>query len=755
MRLEILRRLRGTVPMYEPFLPEPPMPPGVTRPVLALALLLGPALAGCAPPPAQSDRGPSTAAVHAQGVEILWDTWGVPHVFAGDAPGAAYGFGWAQMHSHGNAILRLYGLARGRGAEYWDERYLGSDRLVRTLGIPSFGAAALAAQTPEHRRLLEAFAAGVNAYAAAHPEALDAAVRSVLPVEPADVLAHVQRLLFTFAALTGNRPALTGMDGLPTGAVPGSNSWAIGPSRSASGHAMLLQNPHLPWGEPFMRFYEAHLVAPGLDVYGATLLGVPAFAVAFNESLGWSHTVNTVDVLDTYRLVLADGGYRFDGAVRAFETERQVLRVRDAAGTLREDTLLVRRSVHGPVLMAGDTAATAVRTPVLERLGAFGQWWDMGAARTLGEFEDALRRLQLPMFTVTYADRDGRIFYLFNGQIPRRPGGDFERWQTAVRGDTSGTLWSGIHSYESLPRVVDPGSGFVQNANSPPWFATLPSPLDAAAFPEYFAPDYLLHREKQSLELLLAAQRITLEDLVEMRHSTGVLLAERILDELVAAARSAGTPGAGDAAAVLERWDRRTEPGSRGAVLFTMWALQQCRGGVLNQCGFTRAWSRGDPLSREARLGDPAGAVAALERAAAQTRERWGALDVPWGQVMRISAEHPGRGGFGDPLGVFQVLTYAAGAEGFRPVHGDAWVAALEFTPGGPRGRVLLAYGNSSQPGSPHEGDQLGLLARGEMRPLWFSRPSIEANLRERSVLVPARRRAGGPAAGTRPTPAD
>jgi acyl-homoserine-lactone acylase len=696
---------------------------------------VGLGLASCAPLPLP---GPPDGGIEPDPVvvEILWDTWGVPHVYAADAEGAAYGFGWAQAHSHGDAILRLYGLARGRGAEYWGEEHLTSDRLVRTLGIPAAAREAYAAQSPGFQRVLDAFAAGVNAYASQHPEALEPAVRVVLPVEPADLLAHGQRLLFTFAALTGNRPMLVGMDGIPTGAVPGSNTWAVGPGRTASGNAMLLQNPHLPWGEPLMRFYEAHLATPELNLYGSTLIGLPVLVIAFNEYLGWSHTVNTVDVLDTYRLVLTGSGYRFDGAVRDFEVEREVLRVRDAAGALREEALTVRRSVHGPVLMAaGDTAAVAVRTPVLESFGALEQWWEMAHARDLESFESALRRMEMGLFTVTYADRDGRIFYLFNGRIPHRQGGDFERWQTAVRGDTSGTLWHGIHPYESLPRVVDPASGFVQNANSPPWFATMPAPLDPGRFPGYFAPDYLLMREKQSLELMLGAERITFDQLVELRHSTRVLLADRVLDELLLAARAEGTPLMVEAAAVLDAWDRRTEPDSRGAVLFLMWALEQCRGPVTNQCGFATPWSRADPLSREVRLADRAAALAVLQRAAARTRERMGALDVPWGQVMRVTDELAGRGGHGDPLGVFQVLTYAPGSAGYRPVHGDSWVAALEFTPGGPRGRVLMAYGNASQPGSPHDGDQLELLARGQMRPLWFTRAAVKEHVRERTLL--------------------
>ncbi|HEV2149215.1 MAG TPA: acylase, partial [Longimicrobiaceae bacterium] len=533
------------------------------RPFPALRLL-GAALlvlsAGCAAPPAAPSPGAS---------EILWDRWGVPHVFAASDEELGHGFGWAQAHSHGDKVLMLYGLARGRGAEYWGERYLASDRLMRTMGIPEQGERDLAAQPPELRRYLQAFADGVNAYARAHPERITDSLEVVLPVTPEDLLRHQHRAMFAFVSITGNQPPPVGLDGFPPERRPGSNGWAIAPSRSASGNALLLQNPHLSWSDDLQLFYEAHLVSPGTSVYGAALIGLPAITIGFNDHLGWTHTVNTIDALDAYALRLAPGGYRFDGGVRPFETSRQALRVKGADGSVREEELVVRRSVHGPVIRMDDTSAVALRTTSLEAGGLAGQMLEMGRARSLAEFEAALRRMQLPMFNVIYADREGHILYLFGGRIPRRPSGDFASWQTAVRGDTSATLWTGVLGYDELPRIVDPASGFVQNSNSPPWFATLPSPLDPARFPAYVAPRSLLFREQRALQMLAADSSITFAELLEMRHSNRMLLADRVLDELVPAARASGVPAAVRAAEVLAAWDRTADAESRGAVLFS------------------------------------------------------------------------------------------------------------------------------------------------------------------------------------------
>ncbi|HEU4882336.1 MAG TPA: acylase [Longimicrobium sp.] len=689
---------------------------------LALPLVLG----ACTRTSSEPPRSPAPAQS-----EILWDTWGVPHVYGRTAEDVGYGYGWAQAQLHGDAILRLYGLARGRGAEYWGERYATSDRIMRTMGIPAAGREGYDAQDDDFRRYLDAFAAGVNAYAAAHPDAIADSMEVVLPVTGADLVAHGHRVMFTFLAITGGDPPVVGMDGMPPGAAPGSNAWAIAPRRSASGNALLLANPHLPWNEPLMRFTEAHLVGPGLDVSGVTLIGLPVVAIGFNDRLGWSHTVNTIDALDAFTLRLAEGGYRMDGAVRPFETRVDTLRIRQPDGTMRVEEMTIRSSVHGPVVSANDSTATAVAVEGLDQHGGLREWWEMGRARSLGEFEDALRRLQIPMFNVVYADRAGHVLYVFNGRVPVRGQTAFVQAQGPVRGDTSATLWRGVHGYDDLPRIVDPTSGFVQNSNSPPWFATRPTPLDTARYPSYLAPRWVGLREQRALQMLAADSSITFDELLAMRYSNHMLLADRVLDELIPAARATGRPLAMEAADVLERWDRSADAESRGTMLFMQWAYRTFESIPATGRGWATPWSAGNPVGTPDGLADPAAAVASLEQVAEVMKARMGGLDVPWGQLNHIGGL-PGNGAPGDPLGVFHVIV--SGADG-EAVFGDTYVAAVEFAPGGPRAQAVLSYGNATQPGSPHANDQLRLIAEKRMRPSWRARADVEANLESRTPI--------------------
>jgi len=676
--------------------------------------------------------GISSKATLPTSTEILWDTYGIPHIYGKDTQSTFQAFGWAQMQSHGNLLLRLYGQARGRAAQYWGEEYLESDRWVQLMGIPERASSWYEAQSPAFRTNLDAFAAGINAYAKAHPDLIDDELEVMLPVEPVDILAHGQRVLhFTFVV---NPESINdNVEKIGDKSNPkGSNGWAIAPSRSASGKAMLLANPHLPWSDLFL-WYEAQLTAPGIDAYGATLVGIPVLAIAFNDNLGWTHTVNTHDGWDTYELQLVDGGYRFDSKVRTFQNEEKTLQVKQDNGTLRSEKLVVQHSMHGPVVAQKEGKALALRVVGLDQPGALEQWWDMARAKNLTQFEAALKRLQLPMFTVMYADRDGHIMHLFNGQVPIRAQGNFEDWEGIIPGNTSKTLWTKTHPYRDLPRIVDPPSGWLQNANDPPWTTTFPRALNPDQYPPYMAPRGPMDfRAQRSARMLDEDKRISFEEMVKYKHSTRMELADRILDDLIPAARKYGDESARRAADVLEAWDRQADADSRGAVLFAQWVE-----GMDFPAAFATPWKEESPRTTPDGLADPQTAVKVLAIAAAKVEAAYGALDVAWGDVFRLKAggkDLPANGGPGN-LGIFRVLNFAPTPDGhFQSVDGDSYIAAIEFS-NPVRAMTLTSYGNATQPSSPPIGEQLQLFARKELHPVWRSRQEIIAHLEQRQVF--------------------
>jgi len=676
--------------------------------------------------------GSHTWAQPPNSTEILWDTYGIPHIYGKDNASAFQAFGWAQMQSHGNLLLRLYGQARGRAAEYWGEKYLESDRWVLTMGVPERARSWYTSQSPTFHSYLDAFAAGINAYATEHSEQLDDAVKVVLPVKGEDVLAHLHRVIhFTFVV---NPKEVAGI--AKSESTPGSNGWAIAPSHSQNGNAMLLANPHLPWSDLFL-WYEAQITTPDINAYGATLVGIPVLAIAFNDNLGWTHTVNTYDGWDAYKLKLVENGYSFDSKVLPFQTTTVSLKVKQSDGTLSEQPLVVKRSVHGPVVTEKDGLAIALRVAGIERPGILEQWWDMARSQNLTSFQSVIKRLQLPMFTVMYADRDGHIMHLFNGDVPVRSQGDFKYWQGIISGDTSQTLWTKIHPYQDLPRVIDPKSGWLQNTNDPPWTTTFPTAINPDNYPTYMAPRGLIFpkdfRTERSIRMLREHHKISFAQMVEDKHSTRMELADHLLDHLISASRKHGGELAQRAADVLVKWDRQANADSRGAVLFAFWAKQM----HLNDQAFSFPWSQNSPVTTPTGLSDPKLAVATLEAVADKVSKAYGKLDIAWGDVFRLKVNNqdlPANGGPGG-LGIFRALDFAPTSKGrFQAVSGDSFVATIEFSQP-VRAMALLSYGNATQPNSPHLGDQLQMFTRKQLRPVWRQRSDILAHLEERKVF--------------------
>lgn len=669
--------------------------------------------------------------------EILWDTFGVPHIFAADRNGLAYAFGWAQMQNHGDLLLRLYQQARGRGAELLGEDYLEEDRWVWTLEMPALAQREYAAQSPEMRAHLEAFAAGINDFARANPALIGDSVRAVLPVTPTDIVGHGKRVMLS--------RFITSSDGVRDQTKPwmerGSNGWAIAPSRSASGKTLLLANPHLPW-EDLFTWMEAQYSMPGIDLYGAALVGFPLLQIAFNSQLGWTHTVNTQDGEDLYELTLAGAGdgYLWDGSVRAFDREEHVIKTRGRGGAVRTDTMRVKHSIHGPVVAEKAGKAIALRVVGLAAPTPFAyeQWWNMGRARDLAEFEAAIRPNQISSQNIVYGDRDGHIMAFYGGNSPVRRVGDRVYWDGIVRGDSSSNLWTTLHPYADIPKTLDPPSGWVQNANDPPWWSTFPVAVRPSDYPSYLASREMLLRPQRSARMLAEDSSITFEELVEYKHSTRMEMADRLLDDLLLAARQSTSVLALDAARVLDRWDRSADNSSRGAVLFTEWWKELGRLTPRGKSRWAVAWTEARPRETPDGLSDPALAVSALEKAATRVRSLYGATDVVWGDVYRLrrdGVDLPANGAQ-EVYGVFRVTGYSAARDNrYEAIGGDSYVVAVEFsTP--VRARTVVGSGNASRAGSPHRTDQLALYSRKELKPVWRTRPEIESHLEKRETLV-------------------
>jgi acyl-homoserine-lactone acylase len=665
--------------------------------------------------------------------EILWDEWGVPHIYASNNKALFYSFGWAQMKSHGNTILKLYGNSRGRAAEYWGADHLLNDRMVHAMNFPALASDWYDQQSPEFKGYIDAFVEGMNAYVTAHPESVQDTYQQVLPVESHDILKHAMFVIYS---------RFVGGDDLR--AVPnwvqshtGSNTYAVGPSRSASGNAMLVMNPHLPWYDEWL-FYEGHFNTPDLNLYGATLVGLPTLGIAFNEHLGWSHTNNTIDNSDRYILKLNDQGqYQVGDEWRDLSRRRASIKVKgDDDSIVIRDEFFYESPDHGPILGQSGDEAIAVRLPGLDRPYGIVQWWNMGKSTTLGEFQSTLKEVQIPFFNIMYADQAGNIFYMFNGQVPVRQQGDWSHWTGEVDGTDPLNIWQGIHSYDDLPKVENPASGWLQNANDPPWTSTFPMELDPEDFPPYMAPVRMTFRPQRSARMLAEDESITFEELEAYKLSTRIEMADRLLDDLFAAVDAHGGDAAKEAKEVLMNWDREANADSRGMALFYNWAHAIS---PYKQSNYAEQWSLDKARTTPDGLANPEAAVQALEGVVGLFKSNGVPLDIPWGQVYRIKYNDqnlPGNGADGS-VGIFRVAWSENGPQEDGRIYingGDTWQSIIEFGDQ-VKARVLMSYGNSTQEGSPHYGDQLELFSKKQMRDCYFYKVDVLQHVATREVM--------------------
>lgn len=754
-----------------------------TRILVSVVLL---ACICCGPLPATAADSSLAAQREQVGrAEILWDAFAVPHIYGKDVPAVLRGYGYAQMENHAELLLELIATARGRSAEYFgpgpSDANLSSDVTVRTTGIPLTAQQWYVVGGAEQQSFLDAFVSGINQYAASHRDTIAPQFLQVLPVTSPDILASYLNLIdYQFMTGQSNVPELIGawLSGTATvgsnavalaSAGHGSAGWALGRGRSSSGNAILMGNPHLPWGinqpQPgagALQLFEAQLVTDTLNAHGATFVSFPFIAIGFNDDLGWTHTDNDVKNVDLYELTLTGGGYLWEGQVLPLSHRQEQIRVLLPDGTLQTQTLDVVSSIHGPIVAQQGNKALAIRVAGLNAPSIVSQYWDMIRAHNLQEFSQAMSRMQLPYFNVIYADRHGDFMYAFAGLQPVRNGGDYSSWQGILAGDTAATFWTRTLSWSELPKTIDPPGGFVQNCNDPPWTSTFPEEILPQRYPAYVAPQTMSVRAQQSARFLLSQPQFTVDDLLTGKMSTHMELSARVVPDLVAAAKASGNSTAIAAADVLQAWDGTSDAQSRGAALFEQWymayasdpntpksATFSADGGIYPP--FKMDWSAQQPLTTPRGLADPAAAVPALITAAGLLQQQVGAIDIPWGDLHRAVlvtwnsdltrskelVNQPESGSdtvFGgtrivetvpDPQGGFQL--YAIG--------GDSYVQLVEFTQQGPHAQTLLAYGNASRPGSPHIADQLQFFEDKRLRPTAVTRQEVEAQTLRREAL--------------------
>lgn len=737
---------------------------------LAAALALAAAGHGEPSPDTASVVAPggSSAAELARDVIIRRTRYGVPHIRAESLRAMGFGLAWAMTEDYGERVPRELLEDRGTLSRHFGPDSLdgGTFRNRRAWHRALETYSRLSADT---RAVLEGFAAGVNRYVRTHPgdfppwmpadfSGYDVHARSIGLPDSESVETFLERLRARRDSASPDPPpspiavsarAGPGRAGRSRrrgfrpddGTRPGSNAWALGPDRTASGDPILLRNPHLSWDAGY---YEAHVTVPGeVNFYGDFRIGGPFGIIGgFNDHLGWSTTNNYPDLDQVYALRVdpeRPDHVLLDGESVPLHREEVTVEFGNGPG-LSSVTRALWSTPLGPVIHRGDGRVYVTRSSRDGRFRRGEQFLRMMQADSLAEWKQAMRIRGRVKSNFTYADDRGNIYYVWNARMPRLPhrsAGD----TAFAEASSTDRVWTRLVPYDSLPQLRNPEGGYLHNENDPFHYTNLQEVLLPEDFPAHYPEPALGLRSQHGLQLVAGDDRLSLEDVVERKHSARMLLADRVKPDLLEALRAA-RPG-GDVAEglrVLEEWDDRAGRRSRGAVLFeTWWDLYlatadsaeetPASAGFEAEPGdlFARPWTRERPTETPHGLGDPDRAVEAFRGAVDSVRKRWDRLDVAWGHVHRVrrgDVDAPVSGCSGS-LGCFRVLWYDRADDGRMVADGgDGWVFAVRFSDP-PRAYSVLAYGQSSRPDSPHFDDQARMFAEGRMKPVAFTEQQI------------------------------
>lgn len=723
---------------------------------LALLLLLVPL--ACSP------TDPEVAAWQdrADGITIIRDDWGVPHIFGATDADAVFGMIYAQAEDDFNRIEQNYLLSMGRLAEDVGEAEIWRDLRMKLFIDPDEMRTMYGESPAWLQELMDAWADGLNYYLHTHPEVTPRVISRFEPwmaltFSEGSIGGDIERVdlgdLEAFYGAGDPGQSIAGdpmvpLDLYATAEEPlapmfdepvGSNGFAIAPSNSATGNALLWINPHTSF---FFR-EELHMTSDeGLDAYGAVTWGQFFVYQGFNEGAGWMHTSSGVDNIDEFLETIErkeDGlYYRYGDEERRVE-EREVVVPYRSGDAMAERSFTAYRTHHGPIVRAEGDRWVAVAL-MEEPMNALIQSYSRTKAHNLAGFSAEMDRHTNSSNNTVFADSEGNIAYFHSNFIPRRDT-RFDYTQP-VDGSDPATDWDGVLSMEETPNVFNPPGGWLQNTNNWPFSAAGEDSPRQEDFPAYVQTGGENARGLNAVRVLAGRKDFTMDTLTKAAFDPYLSAFAEMVPDLVAAWDRAPE---GDLKAslrdqidTLRAWDFTWGLDSVPTTLAVYWGED-----VFRTIG--RA-ARNAGMSLDEYMQTPAAGNSLLEalRDASDTlEENFGTWETPWGEVNRFqrltgdidqpfSDEGPSIPvGFTSSrwgsLASFGATTKPGTVKRYG-TSGNSFVAVVQFGDS-LRAKAVTAGGLNSDPANPHFNDQAQRYADGNLREVYFYRSQLEGHI--------------------------
>ena len=685
-------------------------------------------------------------------VNITRDDWGIAHIKGKTDADAVFGMIYAQAEDDFHRVETNFINAQGRLAEAEGEAAIWRDLRMKLFIAPDALQADFARAPKWLQALMTAWADGLNFYLATHPQVKP---RVITRFEPWMALAFSEGSiggdiesisLGKLEAFYGNRSVA--LSAIETGAErtepTGSNGFAIAPSHTKNGHALLMINPHTSF---FFRSEAKVESEEGLNAYGAATWGQFFVYQGFNATAGWMHTSSGNDNIDEFAMPLVEEGgargYRFGGAFAPYKTETITVPYRAADGNMASRTFTVWRSRHGPVVR-GENGRWISVALMHRPLAALQQSFLRTKATDLAGFLRVAELKANSSNNTLFASAKGEIAYLHPQFMPRRD--DRFDFTKPVDGTDPATAWGPDHALSELPQAINPANGWAFNTNNWPWTAAGADSPRAADYPRYMDQAGENPRGPHAVAVMSARRDFTPETLLAAGYDSLIPAFADLVPTLIAAfdrlakddPRRARLAAPVDA---LRGWDYRTSEASVPMALASFW-------GDALVARFGAAAKQDDEALVPWLVLHPGDVdrLAAFDTAVQRLTADFGKWATPWGEInrfQRLTGElvQP----FDDtkpsiPIGFASAQWGSLPAFGAKPSpgtkrwygsYGNSFVAVVEFGTK-VKARAISAGGQSGDPKSPHFDDQAERYRTHDFRSVYFSDDDLKGHIERR-----------------------
>ena len=684
----------------------------------------------------------------AKEITIIRDTWGIPHVYGKTDADAVFGLLYAQCEDDFERVEMNYINAEGRLAEVEGESKIYYDLRTR-LFQDTLMAIAVYKDSPEDmKKLMIAFADGVNYFIHTHPESKPKLLQRFQPWMP---------LLFSEGSIGGDIESVSltklkdfygdgrdatnlddmqmdGGDGLER-EPKGSNGFAIAPSKSANGNALFLINPHTS-------FYfrpEVHATSEeGLNAYGAVTWGQFFIYQGFNSHCGWMHTSGKADAIDLYKEIIVKRNdslfYKYGTSLKQLPPEKITLTYKNGDKKSHKK-FTVYHTLHGPVIAKQGDHWISIKL-MQEPLRALTQSYKRTKSNGFEDFKKVMELRTNTSNNTVYADDKGNIAYWHGNFIPKRnPSFD---WNASLDGSNPETEWKGLHTVDETVHVYNPASGWIQNCNSTPFTAAGSSSPDKTKYPAYMAPDQQNPRGLNAERVLMRESSFTLDKLIAAAYDPYLVGFENLVPSLVDAYESVDNTDQlklKEPIDQLRLWDKKYSESSVPTTLAIVWGMElgqqianQIQDGIgqLDIIDLMLKSSASDKMK-------------AFTTAVDQLQSDFGTWKVRWGEINRFqrltgkinetyddkkpSLPVVSASAFWGSLAAYGARKYPGTKKMYGNV-GNSFVAVVEFGKK-VKAKSLLAGGVNANPSSPHFNDQALMYSKGQFKDVWFYKEDI------------------------------